>query len=149
MMVFQQTWTVDTRGKGPVELTGRLNRLCGRSGVECGLVSLFCRHTSCGLVLMENADPSAWRDLERWFDRLVPEDDADFVHTLEGSDDMPAHIKMALVRSSETIPVAGGKPQLGTWQGVFLWEFRSRPHQRKLVVTVMGEPGSRYAAEVR
>jgi secondary thiamine-phosphate synthase enzyme len=87
---------------------------------------------------MENADPSARRDLERWLNRLVPENDSDFQHTLEGPDDMPSHIKMALTRSSETLPFADSRLLLGTWQGLFLWEHRRSPHQRQLVVTVIG-----------
>jgi len=88
---------------------------------------------------MENADPSARRDLEDWMERIVPENDPHFTHTYEGPDDMPSHIKMALTRSSETIPFSNGRPLLGTWQGLFLWEHRSRPHQRKLTITVTGE----------
>jgi secondary thiamine-phosphate synthase enzyme len=87
--------------------------------------------------MMENADPSARRDLEAWLDRLVPEDDADFTHTHEGGDDMPAHIKMALTRTSETIPFADGRLLLGTWQGIFLWEHRRAPHTRHLVLTFL------------
>jgi secondary thiamine-phosphate synthase enzyme len=88
---------------------------------------------------MENADPTARRDLERWLDRLVPENDPDFRHTLEGPDDMPSHIKMALTRTSEVIPVGSGRMQLGTWQGIFLWEHRAAPHRRRLIVTVQGD----------
>jgi secondary thiamine-phosphate synthase enzyme len=88
---------------------------------------------------MENADPSARRDLEAWLDRLVPENDPHFEHTLEGADDMPSHIKMALTRTSETIPFAEGKLRLGTWQGIFVWEHRRRPHTRRFVVTILGE----------
>ncbi len=88
---------------------------------------------------MENADPSASRDLERWFDRLVSEDDPDFIHTLEGPDDMPSHIRMALTRSSETIPIHDGRMMLGTWQGIFVFEHRRAAHDRKIAVTVLGE----------
>jgi len=88
---------------------------------------------------MENADPSARRDLEAWLSRLVPEADPLFEHTQEGPDDMPSHIKMALTRTSETVPIADGHMQLGTWQGIYLWEHRRAPHSRRLVVTVMGE----------
>ena len=93
----------------------------------------------CGLVLMENADPSARRDLENYLDRLVPDDDPHFTHTYEGPDDMPSHIKMALTRSSESIPFRNGRLQLGTWQGLFLWEHRVQPHRRSVLVTVIGE----------
>ena len=139
-MVTQEAWSVRTRGAGPVELTGKLREVVTRSGVRCGIVTVFCCHTSCSLVLMENADPSAWGDLEGWMDRLVRKDDPAFRHTLEGPDDMPSHIKMALTRSSETIPVVDGDVDLGTWQGLFLWEHRTRPHVRRLRVTVLGEP---------
>ncbi len=142
MVVFHQSECFDTRGKGPLEITTRVDAVLRTSTVREGLVSVFCRHTSCSLVLMENADRSAWEDLEGWMDRLVPPDDRQFIHTLEGLDDMPSHIKMALTRSSETLPVIDGHLQLGTWQGIFLWEHRTRPHRRELVVTVMGTTGA-------
>jgi len=138
MAVHQATLTVQTRGSGTVEITEAVAREVERSGVERGIVSVFCRHTSCSLVIMENADPSARRDLEAWLNRLVPEDDRHFTHTLEGPDDMPSHIKMALTRTSETVPVADGRMLLGTWQGIFLWEHRRAAHARELVVTVVG-----------
>ncbi len=127
------------RGSGTHEITGLVAREVTRSGIRQGIATVFCRHTSASLVIMENADPSARRDLEAWLDRLVPEDDRRFTHTLEGADDMPSHIKMALTRSSETVPVGGGALLLGTWQGIFLWEHRRAPHARTLVVTVLGE----------
>ncbi|HVT72839.1 MAG TPA: secondary thiamine-phosphate synthase enzyme YjbQ [Lacunisphaera sp.] len=139
MAVFQTTLTVRTRGQGTHEITDEVAQAVRKSGIAGGLATVFCQHTSCSLVLMENADPSARRDLEGWLDRLVPENDPRFTHTLEGGDDMPSHIKMALTRSSETIPVAGGQLHLGTWQGIFLWEHRRAPHTRSVVVTVMGE----------
>jgi secondary thiamine-phosphate synthase enzyme len=139
-MPFHQTSLVlPPRGPGTHEITELVAKEVMRSGVQRGLVTIFCRHTSCSLVIMENADPSARRDLEAWFNRLVPEDDPGFEHTLEGADDMPSHIKMALTRSSETVPVADGRMQLGTWQGIFLWEHRRAPHRREVIVTVMGE----------
>lgn len=139
MAVHQLTLTLPARGAGTHEITDLVAREVARSGVKTGLVSLFCQHTSCSLVIMENADPTARRDLEDWLDRLVPEDDPNFEHTLEGPDDMPSHIKMALTRTSETVPVGGGRMLLGTWQGIFLWEHRRAPHARRVVVTVMGE----------
>lgn len=139
MPVHQTTLTLRTRGKGTSEITGEVARVLRASGLRQGIVTVFCRHTSCSLVLMENADPSARRDLEAWLDRLVPEDDPHFTHTLEGPDDMPSHIKMALTRSSESIPFAQGEMLLGTWQGIFLWEHRTAPHERAIVVTVLGE----------
>jgi secondary thiamine-phosphate synthase enzyme len=138
MATMQQRIEVRTQGKGPVEITGKVAAIAREWSSGTGIVHVFCCHTSCSLVLMENADPSAWRDLQRWLERLVPESDPDFVHTLEGPDDMPSHIKMALTRSSETIPLCNGELLLGTWQGLFLWEHRSRPHTRTLVVTVIG-----------
>jgi secondary thiamine-phosphate synthase enzyme len=138
MAVHQATFTVRTRGKGTYEITDQVAGALRASGLRQGVVTVFCQHTSCSLVLMENADPSARRDLEAWLDRLVPEDDPHFTHTLEGADDMPSHIRMALTRSSESIPFADGALLLGTWQGIFLWEHRRSPHTRSLVVTVMG-----------
>lgn len=122
-----------------MEVTGKVADVVASSGVTTGTVTVFCQHTSCSLVIMENADPTARRDLERWLDRLVPENDPDFQHTFEGPDDMPSHIKMALTRTSEVIPVGSGRMQLGTWQGIFLWEHRTSPHRRRLIVTVQGD----------
>lgn len=121
-----------------VEITDRVVNAVRESGLRDGVVSVFCRHTSCSLVLMENADPTAQSDLERYMDELVP-DGTGYQHTLEGPDDMPSHIKMALTRSSETIPFENNRLLLGTWQGIFLWEHRDRPHRREGIVTVMGE----------
>lgn len=139
MSVHQAVITVSTEGSGTYEITDRLAAEVRRSGVSRGLVHLFCRHTSCSLVIFENADPSARADLEAWVDRLVPAGDPLFTHTAEGSDDMPAHIKMALTRTAESVPFSEGRLMLGTWQGVFLWEHRNGSHQRGLVLTVMGE----------
>lgn len=138
-MVHQETITLPARGAGLHEFTANLAAIVARSGVKTGVAHVFCQHTSASLVIMENADPDARRDLEAWLDRLVPEDDPHFIHTLEGPDDMPAHIKMALTRTGETIPVGGGRLLLGTWQGLFLWEHRAAPHARRVIVTVMGE----------
>ena len=139
MQIHQATVTVHSRGPGLLEITEALSREVTRSGVKRGLATVFCQHTSCSLVIMENADPSARHDLEAWLDRLVPDNQAEFEHTLEGPDDMPSHIKMALTRTSETVSVADGRLQLGTWQGVFLWEHRRAPHTRNLAVTIIGE----------
>ena len=139
MSVHQATLTVRTPGAGTHEITEFVAREVARSGLDRGIATVFCQHTSCSLVIMENADPSARRDLEAWLDRLVPAEDPHFEHTLEGSDDMPSHIKMALTRTSETIPFAGGRLLLGTWQGIFLWEHRRAAHSRQLIVTVLGE----------
>lgn len=138
MAVHQTTLTLRTRGKGTHEITDEVARALKKSGLRSGVATVFCRHTSCSLVLMENADPSARRDLEAWLDRLVPEDDPHFTHTLEGPDDMPSHIKMVLTRSSESIPFADGELLLGTWQGIFLWEHRAAAHTRSVVLTFVG-----------
>jgi secondary thiamine-phosphate synthase enzyme len=134
--MYQHSWTETTRGQGLYEITATVRQALADSKIKNGLVNVFCRHTSCSLVLMENADPSACRDLERWLQRLVPENDPDFTHIYEGADDMPSHIKMALTRSSETIPIIDGRLALGTWQGIFLWEHRDQSHQRSLIVSV-------------
>jgi secondary thiamine-phosphate synthase enzyme len=137
MASFQQLLTVRTKGAGTYEITAEVSRALKASGMAAGIATVFCQHTSCSLVLMENADPSARRDLEAWLDRLVPADDPHFTHISEGPDDMPSHIKMALTRSSETIPFADGRLLLGTWQGVFLWEHRSAPHTRHVMLTFL------------
>ena len=139
MSLHQTTLSLAPPGPGLLEITGVVAREVTRSAISRGIVTVFCRHTSCSLVIMENADPSARRDLEAWLDRLVPEHDPYFTHTLEGPDDMPGHIKMALTRTSETVPVADGHLVLGTWQGLFLWEHRRAAGSRQVVVTVLGE----------
>jgi len=138
-MIHQQTLTFQTRGRGTVEITENVERVIADSGVQTGLCNVFIRHTSASLIICENADPSVRQDLERFAARLVPDGDPLFRHTLEGPDDMPAHVRSILTQSALTIPVAQGAPALGTWQGVFLWEHRTDPHRRSLVVTVMGE----------
>ncbi|MFN4943505.1 MAG: secondary thiamine-phosphate synthase enzyme YjbQ [Akkermansiaceae bacterium] len=139
MKVHTAEFSVRTRGKGTYEISDEIARIVADSGIVSGQVTVLLRHTSASLILMENADPSARRDLERWFDRLVREDDPDFIHTLEGPDDMPSHIRMVLTRSSEVIPIHRGRMTLGTWQGIFIFEHRRQPHQRSIAVTVMGE----------
>lgn len=139
MAIYQTTIEVSTGGKGTYEFTGRVADEVRKSGLSAGTVTLFCRHTSCSLVIMENADRTARTDLESWMDRLVPEDDPHFEHTLEGPDDMPSHIKMALTRTAEVIPVSDGRLMLGTWQGIFLWEHRTSPHKRAIFLSFQGE----------
>lgn len=139
MSAHAESFELRTSGKGTYEISDRVAAVVAASGIRTGTVTVFVRHTSASLVLMENADPSARRDLEAYFDRLVPEDEPYFVHTAEGPDDMPSHIRMVLTRSSEVIPVNGGRLALGTWQGVFLFEHRRAPHRRQIVVTVIGE----------
>lgn len=138
MAVYQETLTLRPQGSGLMDITHEIVTVLTRSGLRQGVVTIFCQHTSCSLVIMENADPSARRDLEQWLDRLVPATDPHFTHTLEGPDDMPSHIKMALTRTSESVPFAGNRLLLGTWQGIFLWEHRRAPQVRQVVVTVLG-----------
>jgi secondary thiamine-phosphate synthase enzyme len=138
MKVHTGEFAVATRGKGTYEITNEIARLVEEAGVRIGQVTAFVEHTSCSLIIMENAAPSARRDLEKFFERLVPED-APYEHDDEGADDSTAHIRMVLTRSSETIPIADGCMRLGTWQGIFLFEHRRAPHRRRIAVTVVGE----------
>jgi secondary thiamine-phosphate synthase enzyme len=131
-----EQFTVATPGQGLHEITAQVSRVVRQAGVDEGLCTVFVRHTSASLVIQENADPSAKQDLERWLNRLVPEGDPFYRHDAEGPDDMPAHIKSALTQTSLSIPVAGGKLCLGTWQGIYLWEHRHRGGQREVVVHV-------------
>ena len=138
LRVHTEPITVRTAGKGTYEITDQISGVLTRSGVVAGTLTVFVQHTSCSLIIMENADPTARRDLEKFFDRLVPENAPYFEHNDEGPDDMPSHIRMVLTRSSEVIPVADSRMQLGTWQGIFLFEHRQAAHKRSVVVTVMG-----------
>jgi len=124
MPVYHDQLEVRTDGKGLYEITDDVQSKIDDFQVRNGTVSIFVQHTSCSIVIMENADPTARRDLEEFFDRLVPEDADYFTHDAEGSDDMPSHIRMVLTRTSETIPIVDGRIQLGTWQGIFLFEHR-------------------------
>jgi secondary thiamine-phosphate synthase enzyme len=138
MAVHRENFEVRTKGKGTYEVTDEVQEIVARSKIATGIATVFVRHTSCSLVIMENAAPAARRDLEKFFERLVPED-ADYEHDDEGRDDSTSHIRMALTRTSEVVPIADGKLQLGTWQGIFLFEHRRAAHHRKIVITVMGE----------
>ncbi|WP_269583086.1 secondary thiamine-phosphate synthase enzyme YjbQ [Roseibium sp. Sym1] len=133
---MQTTFSLTTRGAGLYEFTGDVARWLGEMAVADGLLTLFVRHTSCSLLIQENADPDVQRDLQAFFNRLVPPADdpsmSYLVHTLEGPDDMPAHIKAAMMPVSLSVPVTGGRMALGTWQGIYLFEHRSRPHQRQI-----------------
>jgi secondary thiamine-phosphate synthase enzyme len=129
-------FTVETRGQGLLEITGPVQSAVGKAKIVDGLCTVFVRHTSASLVIQENADPSAKRDLERWLNRLVPEGDPFYEHDAEGPDDMPGHIKAALTSTSVSIPVSGGKLALGTWQGIYLWEHRRRGSQREVVLHI-------------
>ncbi|MFT4901795.1 MAG: secondary thiamine-phosphate synthase enzyme [Lentimonas sp.] len=138
MATYTKQIEVRAAGKSTQEFTETVAAGLRESGLMEGTVTVFCCHTSCSLVIMENADPSARRDLERFMERLVPENDPDFTHTYEGADDMPSHIKMALTRTMEVIPFVQGRLCLGTWQGVFLWEHRARSHSRRIVLSYQG-----------
>ena len=138
MSVHTDQFEVRTKGKGTYEITDRVGDVVERSGIATGTVTVFVQHTSCSLVIMENAAPAARRDLENFFERLVPET-GDYEHDDEGPDDSTSHIRMALTRTSEVIPIMKSRMQLGTWQGVFVFEHRRAPHTRKIVVVVAGE----------
>ena len=138
MRVHSESLSIRTKGKGTYEITDQIQEIVARSGIATGTVTVFVQHTSCSLVIMENAAPAARRDLEKFFERLVPED-ADYEHDDEGPDDSTSHVRMVLTRSSEVIPVVDSRMQLGTWQGIFLFEHRRAAHKRNIVVTVMGE----------
>jgi secondary thiamine-phosphate synthase enzyme len=139
MHVHHEGLEVRTHGKGLYEITDDVQSQIDNCGVRNGTVTVFVQHTSCSIVIMENADSTAQRDLEKFFDRLVPEGADYFTHDTEGSDDMPSHIRMVLTRTSETVPIVDGKMQLGTWQGIFLFEHRRAPHRRKVLITMIGE----------
>jgi secondary thiamine-phosphate synthase enzyme len=127
---------VETRGRGTYEITSQVALAVAASGVEFGLCHLFISHTSASLMLCENADPDVRRDLETFMADLAADGDPRFVHTAEGPDDMAAHVRSVLTHSSLTVPISSGRLALGTWQGIFLWEHRTQPHRRRVVVTV-------------
>ena len=135
---FQRELQINTRGGRLLEITSEVQRLVSESGLSEGVCHLFVRHTSVSLTIQENADPTVLSDLEHFMNKLVPEFDPDYRHTIEGPDDMPAHIESALTQVSEQIPVSGKRLMLGTWQGIFLWEHRRRGRQRKVVVNLFG-----------
>ena len=129
---------IRTKAKGTYEITDQVGAVVVESGVTTGIATVFVQHTSASLVIFENADRSARVDLEEYFERLVPESSDYFTHTSEGPDDSTSHIRMVLTRSSEVIPISHGRLQLGTWQGIFLFEHRRSPHLRKLIVSIIG-----------
>jgi secondary thiamine-phosphate synthase enzyme len=131
--------SVSTRGRGFSEITNDVQEHVQEAGVRTGLCTLHLQHTSASLLIQENADPDVRRDFERFFAKLVPDGDPLFVHTVEGDDDMPAHVRTALTTVNLSIPIEGGRLCLGTWQGIYLWEHRTRPHRRVVVVHVIGE----------
>lgn len=139
MPAHADQFSITTRGKGTYDITSQVERIVRASSIRVGTATVFVQHTSCSLVIYENADPSARTDLHEFFERLVPENTPWFVHTCEGPDDMPSHIRMVLTRTSEVIPVMQGRMTLGTWQGIYLFEHRRAPHTRNVVVSVVGE----------
>ena len=139
MRMVQDGFEIATRGRGLVEVSEHVREIVRTAGLRTGLCVVYCCHTSCSLVIQENADPSARRDLEDWLERLAPEGDPRYTHTAEGSDDMPSHLRAAVTKTCETIPIVEGELALGTWQGIFLAEHRSQPHRRRLIVHLQGE----------
>jgi secondary thiamine-phosphate synthase enzyme len=130
---------IHTEGRSLIDFTHEVVDWVGESGIGEGLATLYLKHTSASLLIQENADPEVLRDMERFFDRLVPQGDPLFRHTSEGPDDMPAHVRTALTATSLSIPVVDGQPVLGTWQGIYLYEHRSAPHRRRVVAHLIGE----------
>ncbi|MBW9270960.1 MAG: secondary thiamine-phosphate synthase enzyme YjbQ [Candidatus Thiodiazotropha sp. (ex. Lucinisca nassula)] len=138
-MVAQETFSVQTRGRETLNITHQITSLVDQSGIQTGLCQLFLRHTSASLILCENADPDVRSDLERYLSRLVKDGDPIFQHTMEGPDDMSAHIRTILTHSDLSLPISNGRLALGTWQGVYLWEHRTHPHNRHVMATLIGE----------
>ena len=138
MIAKTESFEIRTRGRGSYEITDEVARFVVACGLREGIVTVFVRHTSASLVIYENADPSAREDLHEFLDRIAPDGEAWHIHTAEGPDDTASHLRMTVTRTSETIPVTGGRMALGTWQGIFLLEHRLAPHRREIVVAVVG-----------
>jgi secondary thiamine-phosphate synthase enzyme len=138
MSIHQASIVVASHGRGTYDVTREVNALVAASGIASGIATLFIHHTSASLILCENADPAVRRDLEAWLARAVPDGDPLFEHVAEGPDDMPAHVRSALTQTSLSIPVRAARLDLGTWQGLYLYEHRHAPHERRLSVTVLG-----------
>jgi secondary thiamine-phosphate synthase enzyme len=136
--VHQKTLEIRSSGRGFVDLTARVAKAVAESGVRTGLCTIFVQHTSASLVIQENADPAVLRDLGRWFSEIAPESRR-WEHDDEGPDDMPAHARSALTRTSEVVPISEGRLALGTWQAIYLWEHRARPHSRRVLVHISGD----------
>lgn len=137
-MPHQSTLAFSTTGRGTVDITDAVAQLVAQSGVQCGLAHVFVQHTSCSLTITENADADVRRDLETVMKRLAPDGDPAYRHDTEGPDDMAAHVRSVLTASGVTVPVGAGRLMLGTWQGIYLWEHRTSPHRRSVVVTILG-----------
>jgi secondary thiamine-phosphate synthase enzyme len=138
-LIEQHEIAVSTRGRGNYELTREIQQIVRDAGIRVGLCNVFIRHTSASLMICENADPDVLSDMETFMSRLVPDGDPMFVHTAEGPDDMPAHVRSVLTQTALTIPIRDGRCALGTWQGVYLWEHRTRGHSRKVLLTLQGD----------
>lgn len=138
MKSLSYSLTQSTKGKGTYEITSLVQEYVQNSGIQNGVVTVFMAHTSASLIIYENADPSAREDLHQYFEKIAPENDPDYIHTAEGPDDMPSHLRMVLTRTSEVIPIQNGRMVLGTWQGIFVFEHRSIPHRRTIYLNVMG-----------
>lgn len=134
--MHQVELTIETRGRDTIDITDRVGRAVSASGIDSGLCHIFLKHTSASLLINEDADPDVQRDLETFFSDLVPDGDERFRHRAEGDDDMAAHVRLALTHTDLTVPVSAGRLALGTWQGIFLWEHRYRPHRRHIIVTI-------------
>jgi secondary thiamine-phosphate synthase enzyme len=139
MMVHREHLTIDTHGRSTYEITGAVQEIVGRSRIQRGLCNVLLKHTSASLIVCENADPTVRHDLERFATDLVPDGDPSFQHDSEGPDDMPAHIRSILTLTSLTVPVESRRCDLGTWQGIFLWEHRTSPHRRRITISVTGD----------
>ena len=139
MKQAQTSLTVTTPGQALVEITAPVVAWVAEQAIDIGLLTVFCRHTSASLLIQENADPDVRHDLEVFLRRLVPEQSGQYIHTLEGPDDMPAHIRTALTATTLAVPVQDGRPVLGTWQGLYVFEHRARPHRRTIVLHLIGE----------
>jgi secondary thiamine-phosphate synthase enzyme len=137
-MAHQAILTFSTRGRGTLDITDAVARAVAQAGIEVGLAHVFVQHTSCSLLITENADPDVRRDLETIAARLAPDGDPAYRHDAEGPDDMAAHARSMLTHTGLSVPVGGGRLLLGTWQGIYLWEHRTSPHRRSVVVTVLG-----------
>lgn len=138
-MIKQQEIRISTGGRGTYDLSGQVQEAVRASGISTGMCHVFVRHTSASLMICENADPAVMRDLETFMQQQVPDGDPMFTHTAEGPDDMSAHVRSVLTQTDLNVPVSGGKCALGTWQGIYLWEHRTAPHQRKVMLTISGE----------
>jgi secondary thiamine-phosphate synthase enzyme len=138
-MVHRGELAIATRGRGTYDITREVARVVSEARVRDGLATVWVHHTSASLIVCENADPAVRRDLEAFVARLVPDGDRLFTHTDEGDDDMPAHVRTVLTQTSIGVPIADGKLALGTWQGLYLWEHRTAPHDRRITVTILGE----------